>query len=487
MVFGMKSQKLVKGALNAMMPLRIETFSKSMAAMKRAELGAIETAARQPETIVAITPKGIGVRADGGFVRQAEGEVVTPDGAVITQDGKFRTIAAGGCGELEGGEYGIIGKDVNAKRRFGEDMTENACALVTLAEEGLVETRKVPLTELAGEAKAGENGIQLRADRDGNLKPVSDMPENERRKPVVVLEREDGTFELVTGRKRVAAAKVAGNGEIEAVVIREKDGWTSETAKVVDIVDNLMKGSPVTDAEAVSAANALDIGYDRAQKWGLAANGNVAAAFRLREKATRELMSLTDNGAISLETADAIARNANRRNMPGAASDDQIADIQLELAKKLKGRSAEEVDAVCRKLRERDMAEEEAYDPMTREKLLNDAIAAAERERLEEAAKKSAQRTFQALRIDVNSEFEVLYAFLEKLPSVLKAGGRVAILTFHSGEDRLVKKAFQTFNRMGIYSEVARDVIRPSAEECVRNSRAKSTKMRWAIRSDLEE
>ena len=104
-----------------------------------------------------------------------------------------------------------------------------------------------------------------------------------------------------------------------------------------------------------------------------------------------------------------------------------------------------------------------------------------------EAVKKSCQRCFQAIRIDVNSEFEVLYAFLEKLPSVLKPNGRVAILTFHSGEDRLVKKAFQAFNRLGIYSEVARDVIRPSAEECVKNSRAKSTKMRWAIRSELEE
>ena len=62
-----------------------------------------------------------------------------------------------------------------------------------------------------------------------------------------------------------------------------------------------------------------------------------------------------------------------------------------------------------------------------------------------EAIKKSCQRTFQALRIDVNSEFEVLYAFLEKLPGVLKSGGRVAVLTFHSGEDRLVKKAFKQF------------------------------------------
>ena len=101
-----------------------------------------------------------------------------------------------------------------------------------------------------------------------------------------------------------------------------------------------------------------------------------------------------------------------------------------------------------------------------------------------EAVKKSCQRTFQALRIDVNSEFEVLYAFLEKLPEVLAPNGRVAILTFHSGEDRLVKKSFKEFKKAGLYSEVSKDVIRPSAEECARNSRSKCTKMRWAIKSE---
>ena len=99
-----------------------------------------------------------------------------------------------------------------------------------------------------------------------------------------------------------------------------------------------------------------------------------------------------------------------------------------------------------------------------------------------EAVKKSCQRTFQALRIDVNSEYEVLYTFLEKLPEVLAPNGRVAILTFHSGEDRLVKKSFKQFKKAGLYSEISEEVIRPSAEECARNGRAKSTKMRWAIR-----
>lgn len=100
-----------------------------------------------------------------------------------------------------------------------------------------------------------------------------------------------------------------------------------------------------------------------------------------------------------------------------------------------------------------------------------------------EAVKKSCQRTFQALRIDVNSEYEALYEFMNKLPGVLAKGGRVAILTFHSGEDRIVKRCFKEGLRDGVYSEIAGDVIRPSAEECIRNSRARSTKMRWAIRS----
>lgn len=100
-----------------------------------------------------------------------------------------------------------------------------------------------------------------------------------------------------------------------------------------------------------------------------------------------------------------------------------------------------------------------------------------------EAVKKSCARVFQALRIDVNSEFEVLYAFLEKLPGALKEGGKAAILTFHSGEDRLVKKSFRELKKAGVYREIAEEVIRPSAEECVRNSRAKSTKMRWAVKA----
>ena len=118
--------------------------------------------------------------------------------------------------------------------------------------------------------------------------------------------------------------------------------------------------------------------------------------------------------------------------------------------------------------------------------LIEEALSFLPQKERKQEIKKSCQRTFQALRIDINCEFEVLYDFLEKLPQVLAPNGRAAILTFHSGEDRMVKQAFKRFQKEGIYSEIARDVIRPSSEECFRNSRAKSTKMRWAIRSDME-
>ncbi|MBR4669898.1 MAG: 16S rRNA (cytosine(1402)-N(4))-methyltransferase RsmH [Butyrivibrio sp.] len=116
-------------------------------------------------------------------------------------------------------------------------------------------------------------------------------------------------------------------------------------------------------------------------------------------------------------------------------------------------------------------------------KAIEDALWKVPKEEKKDAIKKSCARVFQALRIDVNSEFEVLYTFLEKLPSILNSGARVAILTFHSGEDRLVKKAFKEGLKAGIYSDISGDVTRPSAEECRINPRSKSTKLRWAIKA----
>ena len=117
------------------------------------------------------------------------------------------------------------------------------------------------------------------------------------------------------------------------------------------------------------------------------------------------------------------------------------------------------------------------------ERLVRTELAASE-PRLDNAdVKLSVRRTFQTLRIAVNDEFAVLDSLLRVLPGCLAAHGRVAILTFHSGEDRRVKKAFQRGQRDGSYSAVATQVIRSGMEETRANRRASAAKLRWAVRA----
>ena len=94
------------------------------------------------------------------------------------------------------------------------------------------------------------------------------------------------------------------------------------------------------------------------------------------------------------------------------------------------------------------------------------------------------RRVFQALRIAVNEEFSALDTLLRHLPACLKAGGRVAILTFHSGEDRRVKKMFEAGQRAGVFVEIA-GPLRPGPEERRSNPRSTPAKLRWARKSGL--
>ena len=90
------------------------------------------------------------------------------------------------------------------------------------------------------------------------------------------------------------------------------------------------------------------------------------------------------------------------------------------------------------------------------------------------------RRVFQALRIAVNEEFSALEMLLRYLPGCLNAGGRVAILTFHSGEDRRVKKAFEAGLRDGVYADISQQMIRPTPQERHDNPRSSPAKLRWA-------
>ena len=94
------------------------------------------------------------------------------------------------------------------------------------------------------------------------------------------------------------------------------------------------------------------------------------------------------------------------------------------------------------------------------------------------------RRVFQALRIAVNDEFSALDSFLRTLPGCLNPAARVAILSFHSGEDRRVKKSFQAGLSQRVYSRIADEIIRPNPEEVRSNPRSASAKLRWAIRNE---
>jgi 16S rRNA (cytosine1402-N4)-methyltransferase len=135
-------------------------------------------------------------------------------------------------------------------------------------------------------------------------------------------------------------------------------------------------------------------------------------------------------------------------------------------------------DAIARRVAGQGLATTRALADEVRQ-----AVIEARPQAWEHAADVSVRRVFQALRIAVNDELSALEALLRSLPGCLRPGGRVAILTFHSGEDRRVKKAFQAGRRAGVYDPGSDEVIRASAVEVRANPRASSAKLRWAVRS----
>ena len=192
---------------------------------------------------------------------------------------------------------------------------------------------------------------------------------------------------------------------------------------------------------------------------------NPERGFSYKQEGPLDLRLNPQNG----EPASERLQKMNREEIEGMLIDNSDEPYAAEIARAIAGRNrkGQKIDTTTK------LAE-----------LIGETLDFLPEKERKEAVKKSCARVFQALRIDVNSEFEVLEAFLTKLPSCMAPGGRIAILTFHSGEDRLVKHAFKEGKKAGIYSEVAEDVIRPSSKECAKNPRAKSTKMRWAVRTE---
>jgi len=147
----------------------------------------------------------------------------------------------------------------------------------------------------------------------------------------------------------------------------------------------------------------------------------------------------------------------------------------------------ENADEPAASLLARELTRRRMTKPITRTLQLADAIRAILRAskpgRDPETEDDCVRRVFQAIRIAVNDEFGALDLFLRHLPACTNAGGRIAILTFHSGEDRRVKQAFREGWRSGVYSTTNEKVVRAGPEERRANPRSSSAKLRWAIKS----
>jgi 16S rRNA (cytosine1402-N4)-methyltransferase len=197
---------------------------------------------------------------------------------------------------------------------------------------------------------------------------------------------------------------------------------------------------------------------------------NPERGFTWREDGPLDLRFNPENGVSAAERLKELDRDEMTSLFIENADEPYARDIADAIYKTLRAHKPLEMSGQLKQLIE---------DVVLQEK----EVKSLSHEEQKKLVKKSCTRVFQAIRIDVNQEFEVLYEFLEQLPDALAPGGRVAILTFHSGEDRLVKKFFKMQKKMGLYSEITEDVIRPSKEECYRNPRAHSTKLRYAIKA----
>jgi len=120
--------------------------------------------------------------------------------------------------------------------------------------------------------------------------------------------------------------------------------------------------------------------------------------------------------------------------------------------------------------------------PIQTTKQLADVISAAARPMKHERIH-PATRTFQALRIFVNRELDDLKALLEAAPRVLKPGGRLVVISFHSLEDRIVKDALRDGAKQGIYRLLTKKPVIASEEEVRKNPRSRSAKLRAAERT----
>ncbi len=164
--------------------------------------------------------------------------------------------------------------------------------------------------------------------------------------------------------------------------------------------------------------------------------------------------------------------------LKGLSASEWIARVSLP---DLKQQLTENADEPQAELLARAILQAQARSPLTTTQSLVAVIRRVMSNNSEANSSATVQRVFQAIRIAVNDEFGSLDALLRQIPTCMKPGGRIAILSFHSGEDRRVKSAFKLGSASGAFAQISEDVIRTSYAEQHSNPRSAAAKLRWAV------
>lgn len=319
------------------------------------------------------------------------GEMVTADGVVLDEKGGMKTVVPGKVGPLAGGGYGVsveVGVDPRTGlQKAPKETVRNAVVLLEEISDGSAKGEAVPVERIAEEMPS------LKSANAGGV------GEESRGKPVVVLEEENGNLVLVTGRGRLAEARKTGAKTIQAVRLRATDGWTRDTARMVDVIDNVRNGTLAEEKTLVAAYSALGLGRAEAEALGMLRTPAQRGAFTTVEKGGKTLIEAAANGVIGAEKAGAVAEalEAGRTGMDPSTMD----RVEGELVPRVAGKAQRTVEQIAEALA-KEIAKREGKAPEGPElaKMVRAAIDEGERRAREERAERNGTTPEEEAKIE---------------------------------------------------------------------------------------
>ena len=319
------------------------------------------------------------------------GEMVTADGVVLDEKGGMKTVVPGKVGPLADGGYGVsieVGVDPRTGlQKAPKETVRNAVVLLEEISDGSAKGEAVPVERIAEEMPS------LKSANAGGV------GEGSRGKPVVVLEEKNGNLVLVTGRRRLAEARETGAETIQAVRLRATDGWTRDTARMVDVIDNVRNGTLAEEKTLVAAYSALGLGRAEAEALGMLRTPAQRGAFTTVEKGGKTLIEAAANGVIGAEKAGAVAEalEAGRTGMDPSTMD----RVEGELVPRVAGKAQRTVEQVAETLAE-EMAKRGGKAPEGPElaKMVRAAIDEGERRARVERAERNGTTPEEEAKIE---------------------------------------------------------------------------------------